>query len=288
MKKERQFNNIDIVITGNVAWRDDLAWDVKIFYGIIRGLVKNDYYCCFASNEYLCDVLQKGDDRTIRRYILALKLAGVIVTDHIYLPDQHGKYFYTRAIIPTELFKKFEQKKNEMLDLKGSLKKCPVGGQKCPPTPDKNVRPYLNKEPCKKNTNIKAYIIPQTPLQGGEQSDTLVEPEQFEILGKFNNVRLTKSQKTELIREFGDSLTSALIEQLDSYIQSDNRRRKKYSKRNSDEYYATLRDWALRRREPDQPKKILIGGRDIGRRPYSEQELNLLFTSLDEYDADDG
>ncbi len=283
MVKQRKNNNIDIVITGNVAWRDDLAWDIKIFYGIIRGLVKNDYYCCYASNEYLCTVLQKENDSTIRRYLRALKHVGVIVVDNIYLPDQYNGLFYTRAIVPTELLAKFKKKKEEMLDLKEALKKCHNGGQKYPPTPCKNTRQYNYVQPCKKNiTNIlKADINPQTPLQGGEHSATLIEPEQFEVLGEFGNVRLTKSQKAGLIGEFGESLTSALIEELDSYIQSDKRRQVRFSKRGSDRLYATLRDWALRRREPKPPTKALIGGRDMTRRPYSDEEINALYTLLD-------
>lgn len=284
MEGQQPYSNIDIVITGNVAWRDDLAWDVKIFYGIIRGLVKNDYYCCYASNEYLCKVLQKGDDRTVRRYINALKQAGVIVTDNIYLPNEHGKYFYSRAIVPTELYKKFEQKKNEMLDLKGSLKKCPMGGQKCPPTPGKNVRPYINNTPCKENS--EAYINPQTPLQGGEQAVTLFEPEQEEVLGKFGNVRLTESQKAAFKSEFGSEMLSSLVEQLDSYIQSDGRRQKKFAKRSTGEFYANLRDWALRRRQSQEVSNAVVGCK-IERRQYSDNDIEALFTPLDE-DADDG
>lgn len=298
MKPKSQFNNIDIVITGNVAWRDDLAWDEKIFYGIIRGLVKNDYYCCYASNEYFCKVLGKGDDSTIRRYLRALKRAEVIVVDNIYLPDEHDGLFYTRAIIPTELFKKFEKKKNEMLDLKESLKKCPKGGQKYPPTPCKNTRQYNNVQPCKKNINniYKADINPQPPCKGGNQADTLInteavtliELEQVKTFGTFGNVRLTDAQARAFKSEFGDKFALALIEQLDSYIQSDGRKRKRFAKRSSDEVYAKLRDWALRRSEPPAPTKVLIGGRDIERRAYSDEELNALFTPLSEDDADDG
>ena len=103
--------------------------------------------------------------------------------------------------------------------------------------------------PCKKNkellTNNKDRNKPPTPLQGGEQAATLVETEQFEVLGKFGNVRLTKSQKAGLIGEFGESFTLALIEQLSAYIQSGVRRISKKA-----DHYAMLRDWALRRKEP--------------------------------------
>lgn len=279
MKKVQQSNNIDIVITGNVAWRDDLDWDVKVFYGIIRGLVKNDYYCCYASNEYLCQALQKDNDSTIRRYLKALKRAGVIVTDNIYVRDDYGELFYTRALVPTELYKKFEKKKDEMIDLKRSLKKCPMTVQKCTPTPCIDARQILNSKPCKKiiTNNSEADINPQPPCKGGQQAEALIEPEQIKTFGEFGNVRLTESQREAFKREFGSELALALIEQLSAYIQSGVKRYRKKV-----DHYAILRDWALRRREPPAPAKVLIDGRDVERRHYSDDELNGLFTPLDD------
>ena len=74
-----------------------------------------------------------------------------------------------------------------MLDLKEALKNATMAG--------KNTRPHRAKIPAniimfnlvKKNiTNIlKADINPQTPYKGGEHSATLIEPEQFEVLGEF-------------------------------------------------------------------------------------------------------
>ncbi len=241
--------NSDIVIAGNVGWRDDLSWDVKVFYGIVRVLSKNDYYCCYASNEYLLDVIKKDNDSTLRRYMKQLEDIDVIKRDSIYIADEYGNYHYMRAIVPTELFTKFSKKKDEMLDLKGSLKNTSMTVQKCTPTPCKNAHHIINMYPYKENnksfTNNEDIYNPQTPLQGGDQSATLVEPEQFEVLGKFGNVRLTQSQRTAFRGEFGAELASALIEQLSAYIQSGVRRIRKKA-----DHYAILRDWALRRTQP--------------------------------------
>lgn len=286
--KKKPYNNIDIVITGNVAWCDDLSWDEKILYGIIRGLTKNDYYCCYASNEYLCEKLQKSNDSTVRRYLRKLENLGFIRRGYAYITDDFGEIYRARAIIPTELAKQFEKVQNIMEDLKKSSKKCPKTVQKCTGKPCNPARLIINKEyPCKKSslsTNIKAEYNPQTPLQGGEQADTLVEPEQFELVGKGKNVRLSESQRVALSGEFGADLASSLIEQLSAWIASGVKRLRK----NTD-HYAMLRDWGLRRTQPkhEAPARILIGGRDMERREYSQKELDLLFNALDDIPDDD-
>lgn len=257
---EKPYNNIDVVIPGNVAWCDDPAmiWDVKLFYGVIRGLTRNDYYCCYASNERLAEQLGKKP-RSIRRFLEILEDKGFIYRTNTYIIDKYDNLTYVRAIVPTDLKKQFEKKKEAMLDLKTVAKKCPSGGKELPRKGGKELPPNINMYPCKENkellTNNKDRNKPPTPLQGGNQAATLVETEQFEVLGKFGNVRLTKSQKAALSGEFGESLTLSLIEQFDAYIQSDERRQKRFAKRGSDRLYANLRDWALKRQEPQAQKQ---------------------------------
>lgn len=285
MEKQRPSNNIDIVITGNVAWNDSLSWDVKILYGVVRGLTRNDFYCCYAGNDYLAEQMNKSA-RTIRTFLNELEAEGYIVRDYAYIECNDGKIRRKRAVVPKDLYDKFLIIREEMQDAKerASKKICSKGGENLPPVGGEKFPPTILKEyPCENiiSSNTEVRTNPQTPLQGGEQAVTLVENEQFEAFGKFGNVRLTKAQKAGLLGEFGSELTSALIEQLDSYIQSDKRRQARFSKRGSDRLYATLRDWALRRREPEPSKKVLIGGRDMERREYSNEEINSLFTLLD-------
>lgn len=255
MEQQRPSNNIDIVITGNVAWNDSLSWDVKILYGLVRGLTRNDVYCCYASNDYLAEKMNKSA-RTIRTFLNELEAEGYIVRDYAYVEcSNDGKIRRLRAVVPKDLYDKFLKIREEMQDAKerASKKIRSKGGEKFPPVGGEKFPPTILKEYPYKNiisTNIEEGINPQTPLQGGEQAATLIETEQFEVLGKFDNVRLTKSQKAGLIGEFGSELASALIEQLSAYIQSGVRRIRKKA-----DHYAMLRDWALRRREPEPSKK---------------------------------
>ncbi|MCM1533716.1 MAG: helix-turn-helix domain-containing protein [Corallococcus sp.] len=281
MKKE--FNNIDIVITGNVAWQDNLSWDVKILYGVIRGLTRNDFYCCYASNDYLAETMGKKA-RTIRSFLNELEDLGFIQRDYAYIDCDDGKIRRKRAIVPSDLYSRFEEKRAEMREAYEASKIIPAkGGKKLPPEGGKNLPPN-NK--CLPNIKSKEDITPKPPYKGGRQKATLTEPERFETLGEFQNVRLTESQKAALKGEFGPDMLSALIEQLDAYIQSDERRARRFAKKKTEEFYATLRDWALRRKEPEPTAKVLVGGRDMERRPYTDDEINALFTPLDD-DCDD-
>lgn len=285
MEKQRPSNNIDIVITGNVAWNDSLSWDVKILYGVVRGLTRNDFYCCYAGNDYLAEQMNKSA-RTIRTFLNELEAEGYIVRDYAYIECNDGKIRRKRAVVPKDLYNKFLIIREEMQDAKekASKKICSKGGENLPPVGGEKFPPTILKEyPCKNITssNTEIRTNPQTPLQGGEQAATLVEAEQFEVLGKFDNVRLTKSQKAGLIGEFGSELASALIEQLSAYIQSGVRRIRKKA-----DHYAMLRDWALRRREPEQPVRALLGGRATPRRSYTDEEINAIYSPLDIDDDD--
>lgn len=290
---QKRTHNNDLTIPSNVAWRDDLSWEIKVFYGIIRVLSKNEYYCCFASNEYLCETLKKADNSTIRRYLSTLESKELIKRDNTYVIDEYGNYQYSRALVPIDLYNKFLKKKDETLDFKGSQKNSRKTVQNCTPTPCKNAHQILNMLPCEKNnTNhiTSSLYNPQTPLQGGNNAVASVENEQFEVLGKFGNVRLTKTDKTAFKGEFGAAMLSSLVEQLDCYIEADSRRKKRYGKKSAYELYITLVDWALRRKEVIASKeqctttRVLIGGRDMERRPYTEDDFNALFTKLDEDD----
>lgn len=280
---QKRTHNNDVVIPANVFWRDDLQLDVKVLYAIIRVLSKNDYYCCFASNEYLCDTLKKEDTSTIRRYLIVLENAKLIERDNIYVIDDYGGFKYSRALVPIDLHAKFLKKKDEMLDLKGSQKNTRKGVQNCTPTPCENAHQILNTLPCEKNkaNNTTGSIYnPQTPLQGGDNAVTLVESEQYVVFGTFGNVRLTQSQRTAFSEEFGEGKALALIEQLSAYLQSGVRRIRK----NAD-HYAMLRDWALRRKEHAEistTKRSLVGDTDIARREYSNDDINAMFSPLDD------
>ncbi|MCM1194419.1 MAG: helix-turn-helix domain-containing protein, partial [Firmicutes bacterium] len=221
MAKRKSYNNIDIVITGNVAWCDELSWTEKILYGIVRGLTRNDYYCCYASNEHLGERIGR-DESAVRRYLRALEKLGFIRRADAYVEDDYGGIYYTRAIVPTDMLKKFEQKRDEMKDLKGSQKNTTKAGKITRPQAGKNTRLNINMLPYKEKyisiTNNEVRDNPQTPLQGGNNAVASVKPEQFEILGEFQNVRLTQSQRAALRGEFGPDMLSALIEQLDAYI----------------------------------------------------------------------
>lgn len=294
MEKQQQFSNIDIVITGNVAWRDELAWDIKIMYGVIRGLTRNDYYCCYASNDYLAEIMRKSP-RTVRGFLNELESYDFIRRDYAYIECNDGKIRRKRAIVPSDLYYKFAEKRFEMVDAyeasknissKGGKKLPRKGGEKLPPN---------NK--CIPYSKIKEDITPKPPTGALQavtsvetKAATLFEPatEPIKMFGTFGNVRLTDAQARAFRGEFGNDLADSLIEQLDSYIHSDGRRRKKYSKRKSDEFYATLRDWALRRKEPAPTEKILINGRDMQRRPYTDEDFNTMWTPLDEDDTGDG
>ena len=255
MANKKSYSNIDIVITGNVACRKELSWTVRILYGLIRGLTRNDYYCCYASNEYLCERMEKGNASTVGRYLKKLEEIGVVKREpNAYILDERGKIQRVRAVVLTELYDKFKKKQDVMLDLKGSIKNkdkvCKIAQADLCNSAYQSINIYPCKENNKSITNNKVRDNPQPPYKGGEQAATLVEAEQFEVLGEFGNVRLTKSQKAGLIGEFGESLTLSLIEQLDSYIQSNERRQKSFAKQSSDRLYAKLREWALRRNEP--------------------------------------
>lgn len=284
---KKAYSNIDIVIPCHVAWCDDaeMIWDVKLCYGLIRGMCRNDYYCCYASNEYLAEQLRKTE-RTVRRFLEILERKGFIYRTDTYIIDKFDKIMFTRAIVPTDLKRQFEKKKDMMLDLKGSLKNAPRAEINCHPRADKNVHQIYKDIHIEKNitsTNTKIGINPQPPCQGGNNAVTSVETEPFEVLGNFGNVRLTQSQRAAFKGEFGDDMLSVLIEQLDAWIQSSSRRKKRFLKASCDEFYATLRDWALRRIERQRPATTgrLIVGDEIARREYSDTDINGLFTPLD-------
>lgn len=287
--KRKPYNNIDIVITGNVAWCDELTWDERIFYGVVRGLTRNDYYCCYASNKRLAEQMGKSE-RTIRAFMKKLEDAGFVLRDYAYI-QYDNKICRLRAIVPKDLERQFLKQREIMIDAKTASKIItPMGGEKLPPTSGEKLPPnILNKRPYRKNstsTNIEVETNPQTPLQGGNRKDTLVEPEQFELFGKEQNVRLTKSQRATLSEEFGADLAQSLIEQFSAWIKSGVKRLRKKV-----DHYALLRDWGLRRTQPKQATatRVLIGGRDTNRSEYSQAQLDALFADLGVIDdADDG
>lgn len=284
MSEAKSFNNIDVTITGNVAWIEGLSWDVKILYGVIRGLTRNDYYCCYASNAYLAERMQKKP-RTIRTFLNKLEELGVIQRDYGYIECDDGKVRRKRIVVPSELYHLFIAKRAEMRDVYETSKNMSEkGGKNLPTTRGKKLPPNIK---CIPITNIKDNITPKPPYERGDNAATLTEQSQVTVLGKFGNVRLTELQRTAFKSEFGSTMELALIDQLDTYIESDSRKKKRFAKRSTNEIYATLRDWALRRTQPKQQSsaKVLIGGRDMERRPYSEAELDALYTDLNDDDT---
>ncbi len=244
----KPYNNIDIVITGNVAWCDALTWDEKICYGVIRGLTRNDFYCCYASNQHLAEQLNKTE-RTVRSFLKRLEEQCFIVRDYGYIECENGKIRRLRVIVPKELWNKFIKQREIMQDAYKASKKIPSkGGKKFPPLGGKKFPPELEiNKPCKNNifiSNNKERNNPQPPCKG---ADKAVYPEQqFKLYGKEQNIPLTEQQHKALEEEFGATLISSLIEQLSAYIKSGVKRFRKNT-----EFYSVLRDWALRRKQKE-------------------------------------
>jgi len=281
--KMKPKSNIDIVITGNVAWLD-IPRDAKFLYGIIRGLTRNDNYCCYATNTYLAELLDVKE-RTVRRYLGQLKALGLLCCANGYFIAENGKtVFRQRLIVLSELRKKFEQKQELLRDLHDkSRKKSAVRVDNFDrPRVDNSDRLNINKDlPYKKNnssTNNKKRNNPQPPCEGANKA--VEQTEQYLALGPYQNVPLTEFQKGELVKGFGNDLVSSLIEQLSCYIQS---RRKRF--RADTDYFALLQDWALRRLErigtSVVQKQSLVGGCEIERRIYTQEELDSIYTDLD-------
>lgn len=248
--KDDRLKDIDVHIPSNIAWcvDEEISLDVKFLGGVIYELSRNKYWCCWASNENLGNRLGKSE-RGIRRYIELLETKGFVKRIYAEIRDSDGKIRCRRTIVPTEFLKKFETMQNKMQDLKGSQKNTQRADKVDLSRADKVDRLYIkDKYPYEKNITkeiIKeGYISTPTPSKGFEAA-RLVETEQFDTFGKFENVHLTQSQKAALVEEFGADMVPVLIEQLSSYIQSGVKRQRK----NAD-HYAQLRDWALRRTEP--------------------------------------
>ncbi|MCM1289624.1 MAG: helix-turn-helix domain-containing protein [Corallococcus sp.] len=277
-------SNIDIVITGNVAWLD-IQRDAKFLYGIIRGLTRNDNYCCYAANAYLAELLDVSEESTVRRYLRQLKALGALYCTNGYIIAENGKtVFRQRLIVLSELRKKFERKQEELRDLhdKSCKKNAVQAGKNNRPEAGNSARLNINKElPCKENiitTNNKKRNNPQPPCKGAEKA--IEQTEQYLVLGKYANVRLTERQKGELVTEFGSSLALSLIEQLSCYIQSKCKRF-----RTDVDHYALLQDWCLRRLErqglSNNEKRVRIAGSNNSG-AYTQEQLDSLFTELED------
>ncbi len=276
MRNPPQKQSVDIIITGDVAWTENLPWETKLFYGVIRGYCRNDFYCCYASNEYLAAVFNK-DVRSVSRMLSKLEKEGFIIRARGYVLSEEGDIFYSqRLIVPTNLQKQFEKVQDLMLDAKSNKKNALRVDKIVNPGIDKIVNPNRKNNPYKNNSNQQDRNNPLPPA--GENG------EPYLTLGKGENVLLTESQKVSLVREFGEDLVLSLIEQLSAYIQSKVKRFKKDT-----DFYAVLRDWALRRNQPRPPRyetaKRAIIGKDLERRKYTPEELDALFTVLDEEDT---
>ncbi len=238
--------NIDIVITGNVAWLDNVSWSVKILYGLIRGLTRNDNYCCYASNAYLSEKIGVKSESTIRRYLAKLRKIGVIECYGGYIVAENDAIVYKeRLIVLSELQKKFNEKQELLQDLnnksrkKNSVRACnSARAQACNSAP-LNIN---NVIPCSNNNNLinnKGRNTPQPPCKGAKKA--VEQTEQFLTFGKYENVLLTEQQKGVLGKEFGEDLALSLIEQLSAYIKSGAKRFRKKT-----QHFDVLRYWGLK------------------------------------------
>lgn len=237
-------SNIDIVITGNVAWLN-IQRDAKFLYGIIRGLTRNDNYCCYAANAYLAELLDVEDERTVRRYLEQLKALDTLYCTDGYILAENGKIvFRQRLIVLSELRRKFEKKQEELRGLhdKPRKKNAVQAGNSVRAGAGNSVRLNINKVlPYENNTssNNKKRNNPQPPCEGAEKAHE--QTEQYLALGKYENVFLTELQKGELVREFGSDMALSLIEQMSAKINSGEKRFRKNT-----QHYDVLRYWGLK------------------------------------------
>ncbi len=283
-------NSIDIVITGNVAWNDELSWLERLLYGVIRGLTRNDYYCCYASNEYFAELL-KRDESIIRRALATLEGIGVIYRSKGWVLLDNGKMDYQRRmIVLTEHKAKFESEQEKMLDLreKSSKKNAVQVGKNARLLIGKNAHHNKSIYPYEKdiiNNNIKKEITPVPPYKGALQGDVIQHGENL-VFGKYGNVRLTASEYGELCREFGEELTCSLIERLDARIQSGVKGFRARGKKQII-HSAIVREWALAHGDRLRVvnKKALVGGIETERRTYTDEQMAQLFTPLSDDDA---
>lgn len=281
--KDVRLNNIDVHIPSSIAWSDDveITLQIKFLFGVIFELSRNKYYCCYASNDNLGSRLGK-DERSIRRYIELLENKKYLTRVDAEIRDSDGKIRQHRAIVPLEFLSKFERMQNKMLDLKRSQKNTRRADKVVLSRADKVVRKYIKDKYPYENNITNSYIKEgySTPTPSKGKAVTLIENEPYEVLGTFKNVRLTQSQKAAFSEEFGAEMLSSLIEQISAHIASGLKRVRKNTN-----FYAMLRDWALRRTEPKYTateKRSLVNGKDIARREYSSDDIDALFSPLDE------
>ena len=116
------------IIPASVRYDSDLPANAKLLYGEITALC-NAYGYCFASNEYFA-ALYGVDDRTVRRWLNQLEDKNYIIRG--YEKDElSGRKRRVIRLIDSILREAASE---------GGTKMSGKGGQKCPVTPDKNVR----------------------------------------------------------------------------------------------------------------------------------------------------
>ncbi|MCM1043559.1 MAG: helix-turn-helix domain-containing protein [Corallococcus sp.] len=275
MGKITKQQSFDIVITGNVAHDPDLSYAVKFFYGSIRGLMEKEGFC-YASNEYLAERFDQKE-RTVRAWILTLENKGYIFRSRAVCPDGKSR----RVIVLEEMRQRFYKVKEKQTaqksgkNLPQTVIFLPEKRQKSAAQSGKNLPPkYIDNIPVKNNksnSNIRE-INPQTPLQGGK-AESLAEQggkSSTAVWGSYRNVIASAEDLALLRKDFGGDLLDSLVEQLSAYKKS--RKRKRFS-----DDVATLRDWALRRTEPEPRRQHTYEQHE-----YTQEKLDLLFTNLED------
>lgn len=99
----------------------DIPDAAKLMYGEITALANARGYC-WATNQYFAELYGR-DERTVRRWVEALREAGFVTVVYGGPDAEHARRIYVATP-----------------DVVGADKNVRGGGQKCPGPPDKNVR----------------------------------------------------------------------------------------------------------------------------------------------------
>lgn len=204
------------IIPANVRYDESLPPNAKLLYGEITALCNAEGYC-WASNKYFAD-LYGVSILSIKRWIKALLDRGYITTRLVY--KEGSKEIDTRYIqICTEVVSKM---------IRGSNKNEPTCGIK---------NDTDNNTPINNTFNTTSEYI--------DKSDKPPKPPRHKY-GLYNNVLLSDIDMEKLKEEFPTDYQDR-IDRLSEYIKS---KGAKYQ-----DHLATIRAWARRDKEKQQPKE---------------------------------
>lgn len=187
-------------------WFDEKIEAVSIkLYAIIRGL-SNKFGYCFATNDYLSDVM-KASVSSIKRWLLMLKEAG-----YIEIETAKNGVQWQRRIHISDKFKK---------SLRRSMDELPPAHTRTPPSSPVShiIKEYSNKEVLKEREEA-----PPLP------------PTQFMQI--FKRVRMESQKYDALVAEFGEAKIREMMDRLDEYADINPKRFKQYAC-----HAAVIRKW---------------------------------------------